>query len=378
MTTRPKIKLEKGTHHQQAVVFVRFDYNREIIKRLKQMTSARWSKTNNCWYIYKNEFELGYFYETVKDFVFIDYSKLKAPAKNASPEFELRNYDHRKEIEIPQQYLDKLIQRRYSKSTIRTYCAYFKDFVYSFNPKPPNEITEAEVNTYVQELIKQYNISPSEQNQRINAIKFYFEKILEKEKYVFKIDRPIKTKSLPAVLSKNEIKQIIEQCTNLKHKCILSLIYSAGLRRGELIELKLESINSERGWIEIRGAKGKKDRYTLLSSALLQLLRHYYKKYRPQYWLFEGNSYRAQYSASSIGKILNEACLKAGITKRVTPHMLRHSFATHLLEQGTDLRYIQELLGHSSSKTTEIYTHVSKQHIGMIKNPLDDIFNNST
>lgn len=378
MTIRPKITLEKGTHRQEEVIFVRFTYHKKLIATLKENTVARWSRGNGCWYFLAGEFNLSEFFEAFKELAFIDYSAIKQkPRSYTSPTIKL-NYAHRKLIVIPKEYTDKLVWKRYSESTIRTYTAYFKDFMFYFRNEKLEELEEKEINEYLGELIKNYGISPSEQNQRINAIKFYYAQILEKEKYTFKIERPLKTKQLPSVLSKNEIKQIIEHCNNLKHKCILSLIYSAGLRRGELIELKLSSINSERGWVEIRGAKGKKDRYTLLSAALLELLRQYYKKYRPQYWLFEGHSASSQYSASSIGKILKEAKQKAGITKRVTPHMLRHSFATHLLEQGTDLRYIQELLGHGSSKTTEIYTDVSKQHIGMIKNPLDDIFDNST
>lgn len=178
---------------------------------------------------------------------------------------------------------------------------------------------------------------------------------------------------MPKVLSKNEVKKILDSCSNIKHYCILLLIYSAGLRRSELINLKVSDINSERMIINIIGAKGKKDRISLLSENTLKLLRKYYKKYKPVNYLFEGMN-GGKYSPTSVAKILKKATLKAGLQKNVTPHMLRHSFATHLLEQGTDLRYIQELLGHNSSKTTEIYTHVSKKAIAKIKNPVDDFF----
>lgn len=370
--------LEKGKHRRQDVVFVRFKYNQELIDRIKDMDSARWSHSQHSWYFLANEFHLNTFFTRFKDLAYVDYSALKSKQTAAWQHTKQRNYHYRKDVVLPKAYTDKLLRKRYSESTIRTYSNYFKDFVYHFRNKPLETLDEKEISQYIDGLISKYAISPSEQNQRVSAIKFYYEKVLGREKYTFTIERPRKKKSLPSVLSKNEIKQIIAQCSNLKHKCILSLIYSAGLRRSELIHLKLTSINSERGWIEIRGAKGKKDRYTLLSANILTLLRQYYKEYRPQYWLFEGNRVRTQYSASSIGKILREAAQKAGITKRVTPHMLRHSFATHLLEQGTDLRYIQELLGHGSSKTTEIYTHVSNRQIGMIKNPLDDLFDDST
>lgn len=183
----------------------------------------------------------------------------------------------------------------------------------------------------------------------------------------------IKEHKLPKVLSKNEVKSILSSCTNIKHKSILMLIYSAGLRRSELLNLTISDIDYERMVINIKAAKGMKDRISLLSENLLKLLRSYYKEYKPKKYLFEGQN-GEKYSPTSVANILRNASLKAGIRKIVTPHMLRHSFATHLLEQGTDLRYIQELLGHNSSKTTEIYTYVSKKAIYKIKNPIDELF----
>lgn len=212
------------------------------------------------------------------------------------------------------------------------------------------------------------------QNQYISAIKFYYEKVLGFDRFILGIDRPRKESRLPNVLTKEEVKSIIQQCSNLKHKCILSLIYSAGLRRSELINLRINDIISDQHLIRIRGAKNKKDRVSLLSEPLLNILRNYYQQYKPQQWLFEGRGLKSKYSTTSIASILREASQKAKIKKKVSPHILRHSFATHLLEQGTDIRYIQELLGHKSSKTTEIYTHVSNRDFRQIKNPLDDLF----
>lgn len=357
---------------------MRFVRNPAIENQLKESTNSRWSKTNKCWWISERDFDLGVFFETFKTLAFIDYSELKISTKPINYEPTKRNYSYRADIELPKGYLEKLEQKRYSESTIRTYSAYFKDFIYFFKENELGNISNEQINEYLLQLVKQDRISPSQQNQRINAIKFYYEKVAGGEKRKFSIDRPRKSKTLPSVLSKAEINQIIQQCNNIKHKCILSLIYSAGLRRSELIHLKISDIHSDRGLIRIEGAKGKKDRFSLLSDTLLILLRSYYKKYRPNIWLFEGPQPGNQYSSTSISRILKTAVINAGIKRRITPHMLRHSFATHLLEQGTDLRYIQELLGHGSSKTTEIYTHVSKQQIGKIKNPLDDIFDNST
>jgi site-specific recombinase XerD len=186
----------------------------------------------------------------------------------------------------------------------------------------------------------------------------------------YNIERPRKDKKLPLVLSKEHILQIIENTNNIKHRCIVSLLYSSGLRRSELINLKISDIDSSRMLIRVQDAKGSKDRYSLLSNTALKDLRAYYKQWKPKVYLFESPK-GEKYSPNSVGKIVTNAAIKAGINKRVSPHTLRHSFATHLLENGTDLRYIQLLLGHSSTKTTEIYTHVAKSSFNSIKNPLD-------
>ncbi|GGI24374.1 tyrosine-type recombinase/integrase [Pedobacter mendelii] len=179
---------------------------------------------------------------------------------------------------------------------------------------------------------------------------------------VEKIHRPRPEHKLPNVLSKEEIKLILEALTNIKHKTMLSLIYSCGLRRSELLHLKPTDIDSKRNLIFIKQSKGKKDRIVPLSLKILEMLREYYKLYHPKVWLFEGQKTENLYSEKSLQSVLKQALSKAKIIKPVTLHWLRHSYATHLLENGTDLRYIQELLGHNSSKTTEIYTHVSTKH----------------
>lgn len=229
---------------------------------------------------------------------------------------------------------------------------------------------------YWLELIQKNQISSSQQNQRINAIKFYYEKVLGREKEYYKLDRPRKEKKLPNVLSKEEVGMMIKITGNIKHKCLIALIYSCGIRRSEAINMKLEDIDSKRMLIKIRGAKGKKDRYVQLSPVILNLLREYYKKEQPKKWLFEGFNDK-QYSETSIFNVIGNAAKRAGIKKRVYPHILRHSFATHHLEQGTDLRYIQEWLGHESSRTTEIYTHVSKSNFINFRNPIEDIMNDN-
>ncbi len=264
--------------------------------------------------------------------------------------------------DVLKKYKELLVLKRYSKNTQNIYCNYFKDFQIYFKKNKLEELSTKQINKYILNLIQLKNISISQQNQRINAIKFYYEKVLGKSKQYYKLYRPHKEHKLPKVLSKNEVKEILNSCNNIKHHCILILIYSAGLRRSELINLKVSDIDSERMVININGAKGKKDRVSLLSENTLSLLRKYYKECKPKQYLFEGMK-GDKYSATSVAKVLKNAANKARIHKNVTPHMLRHSFAMHLLEQGTDLRYIQELLGHNSSKTTEIYTRVSKKNI---------------
>ena len=274
------------------------------------------------------------------------------------------------DTELPSGYLELLLRKRYSPSTIASYTKYIRDFMRYFEGEELKAIGYNQINGYLLELIKNKNISISQQNQRINAIKFYYEKVLGRKKEYYQISRPRKESKLPTVLTLEEIELLFKVILNQKHKCILMTIYSGGLRRSELINLKIKDIDSARMLIKVCGAKGKKDRYTLLSKRLLSELRSYYTKYRPNHYLFEGQN-GGPYSATSIEKICGNAVSKAKIRKHITPHSLRHSFATHLLEQGTNLRYIQELLGHSSTKTTQIYTRVASNALMKIRNPLD-------
>ena len=350
---------------------MRFDFNRELIDRVKSIEGTRWSGSRKFWYIPEDRFNIRKIFDMFRGVAWIDYSRLKEEPGGEAPGPELRA---KRAITIPQPYIDLLEQKRYSKHTQAIYKSYFADFIRHFDGRDLRNITKAEINSYILHLIKEKGISTSQQNQRINAIKFYYEKVLGRNKEYYQIERPRKERTLPSVVAKSEIQQIINNCDNLKHRCIIALIYSAGLRRGELINLKVSDIIAERNQVRIQGAKGKKDRFSLLSPYFQTLFREYCNHYRPKCWLFEGHGDDGKYSATSIAKILDKAAQKAGIKRRVTPHMLRHSFATHLLEQGTDLRYIQELLGHNSSKTTEIYTHVSNKNLSLIKNPLDEIF----
>lgn len=265
----------------------------------------------------------------------------------------------------------ELLSRKYSYKTIKTYLYFNRDFL-NFISKGPSEITDNDIKDYLVHLAEEKQSATSTLNQAINALKFYYGSMLKK-KFIHEVKRPRRDRKLPVVLSKEEIAKILNSVYNIKHKAILMLTYSAGLRVGEVVKLKLEDIDSNRMLIHIKGSKGRKDRYTVLSETALQMLREFWKKYRPKKWLFEGAREERHLSIRSVDKIFRNACSKARIKKDVSVHTLRHSFATHLLEAGTDLRYIQELLGHAHSKTTEIYTHVSTKSLGKITSPLDTI-----
>ncbi len=270
------------------------------------------------------------------------------------------------------EFMAYLQSKRYSNNTIKTYKEALVTFL-KFTKKPILEISNRDIVYFNTHYILRNNYSASFQNQVVNAIKLFFNTVGVHQVIIEKIHRPRTEKKLPNVLSKAEVKKILDHAANLKHKAMLSLIYACGLRRSEMLNLTFSAILSDRNLLLIRQSKGKKDRIVPLSDLMIDLLRTYYKKYVPKIWLFEGQLPGEKYSERSLEEVLKKAVRLAGIQKPVTLHWLRHSFATHLLERGTDLRYIQELLGHKSSKTTEIYTHVSVQSIQKIVSPFDDL-----
>lgn len=261
--------------------------------------------------------------------------------------------------------------RRYSGSTVCTYADALKAFLRFYWNKPVSEITNEDVVRFNNEFILKHRLSASYQNQVVNAIKLFFKTIEGRAIETELIHRPKRQKLLPNVLSKEEVKLILNARGNLKHKAMLSLIYSCGLRCGELLALKPEHVDSRRGVLIIKNAKGRKDRISPLSPKIIEMLREYHAAYKPRVYLFEGVKAGQEYDVRSLQQVLKQALAKVKITKPVTLHWLRHSYATHLLENGTDLRYIQEILGHASSKTTEIYTHVSTKSIQRITSPFD-------
>ena len=343
--------------------YIRVEYaeNGEISLLLSQDKAVKMAGNGSA-YITAETFKLSDFYDRYSPYAYIDYSRVY-----------VRHPKPTREYTLPEGYLELLEQKRYSPSTIKTYRAYFSDFMEYHKGRNIDRLKVADINKYILYLVNEKKISVSQQNMRINAIKFYYEQVKGGQRqYYGGITRAKEYKSLPEVLSRNEVARILACLSNRKHRCMISLIYSAGLRRSELLNLTPKDIISERMLVRIMG-KGRKCRYSLLSEKLLKDLREYFKEYRPQKWLFEGETPGEQYSASALVKILKEAASRAGIKHRVHVHMLRHSFATHLLEQGTDLRTIQELLGHNDIKTTSIYLHVTSAHKSSIPNPLDSL-----
>ncbi|MBK7337452.1 MAG: site-specific integrase [Saprospirales bacterium] len=262
----------------------------------------------------------------------------------------------------------KLVLKRYSNNTVVTYKSYFRQFLLHLGDRPPQEVAREEIRQYMLGRIKGERISESCQNSIINAIKFYYEQVLGRPKSYYDLERPKKPHQLPDVLSQEEVVRIFQVTENLKHRCILMLIYSAGLRLGELVKLRVADLHPDRGQVFVKAGKGKKDRYTILSPKIWALLGQYKSEYKPRYWLFEGQDGGA-YSPRSVQQVFRHAVEKAKANPFATVHTLRHSFATHLLERGTDIRYIQELLGHASIKTTEIYTHITNAR--PLQSPLD-------
>ena len=294
----------------------------------------------------------------------IDISR---PAKKNRPAFTPARYE-----EEVTRLEGVLLLKRYSWRTIKTYLSCFRRFICHYNDTKPGNITRTQIDAYIVHLVKTRNISESHQNQILSAIKMYYCEIAGQEEKVRRLIRPKKAQKLPHVLTETEVARLFQATHNLKHQCILMLIYSGGLRLGELIQLRLADIEPEQNRIFVYGGKGKKDRCTLLSPKVWERLQHYMDIYRPVEWVFEGQN-GGQYSARSVQAIFSNAKERSGINPYATVHTLRHSFATHLLEKGVGLRYIQELLGHESSKTTEVYTHITHAGWAKVKSPFDDL-----
>ncbi|MDY0779172.1 tyrosine-type recombinase/integrase [Tenacibaculum sp. IB213877] len=359
-----KIILHLINHKGLKQIAFKFQYDTEIKDHIKKLPHLRWSQTHKAFYLSHTKENIHLIFQHLNNTPWsvinnLPKEHLFLPALTDVQKAEIEKFTR------------WLSQKRLSNNTVNTYTEVTIYYLRYCTLKKIDFTIPKSIEAFNYDFIVSKEKSVSYQNQCINGIKKYLNyKGLAVEE--LQIIRPKKDKKLPEVLSLEEIKLLLSSIQNLKHKTLLSLIYSSGLRIGEAINLKVNDIDSTRMLIHIKSAKGKKDRYTLLSHSFLTLLRTYYKIYKPKNYLFEGQHHE-QYSQVSARKVLHKAVTKANIKKRVTLHTLRHSFATHLLESGTDIRYIQELLGHNSPKTTMIYTHVSSNKLANIKNPFDSL-----
>lgn len=366
-----KIFVKNGTIDKSQMVFLAFPYDFELKELVKTFPGIDWKKELKVWFVPYTDQRLTELIQFFKGKVWLDYSQFKKvkveEVFNNLPPISLE-LDH----EI-QKFADWMRNRRYSESTIKNYSGGLGLFFRFTGNKNPEFISNEDLESFHKDYIILRKYSASFQSLVINAVKLYFSNRQKRKLEIQGIERPKNPRILPHILSKEEVKAILQAHQNVKHRAMLSLIYACGLRRSELLNIKIGDIDSKRGMLLISQGKGKKDRMVPISEKILELLREYYRYEKPKVYLFEGPVLNQPYSGSSLQMVLKTALKKAGINKPATLHWLRHSYATHLLERGTDLRYIQELLGHNSSKTTEIYTYVSEKKIKEIRSPFDDL-----
>lgn len=269
---------------------------------------------------------------------------------------------------------ERLRLKAYSESTIRTYVNEMAQLLQALGNIPADELEPVHLKRYLIYCFEKLHLKENTLHSRINALKFYYEQVLGREKFFWEIPRPKKHLILPKLLNESELGKLFNSLGNKKHKAMLFTAYSAGLRVSEIVNLKIKDIDSKRMQLFIERAKGKKDRYVNLSPVLLDILRSYFIGYKPRLYLFESEYSGNAYPVRTVQQIFANAKRKAGIRKDIGIHSLRHSFATHLLEKGVDIRYIKELLGHFNIRTTERYLHVTRQNLVNIISPLDDLF----
>ena len=374
----PTITLNRQEIGLNTFYYACFPFDRKLYFHFRLLRHTHWDTSEKSWVFDEKNISLEHLYshfDGLAQFEFLEKRLESVEYKKA----HLRPCDFLEPLGIKQaheieRFKDYLNSKRYSPNTTKVYSDSLATFFRYFSAKEIADISNDDLIAFNNNYILKNNFSASFQNQVVNAVKLYFSAIQHKKIDVALIHRPRREKILPNVLSKEEVKAILNSLSNGKHKIMLSVIYACGLRRSELLNMKPNDILSDRKLILIKQSKGKKDRIVPLSNLLLDQLRNYYKIYRPTVYLFEGQNMGEKYSARSLELVFKKSLRLANISKPVTLHWLRHSYATHLLENGTDLRYIQELLGHKSSKTTEIYTHVSTKSIEHIKSPFDDLF----
>jgi integrase/recombinase XerD len=357
-------------------------FNPELTAIMKTVPGATWSSSMNCWHYPDTRDTINSLFDAFRGKAWLDMDTLKKSRLTGGGIKDIKTTAQKSVLpalsfeasDKVERFSDWLRSKRYSESTVKIYTDSICTFLRYFSTKDTSAICNNDVIDFNNRYILANKYSTSFQNQVVNAIKLFYLTVENRHLDIDLIHRPKREHKLPNVLSKEEVALILKSPVNIKHSTMLSLIYACGLRRSELINLKPGDVDSKRGLLIILQSKGKRDRVVPISEKVIVMLRDYYTRYKPILWLFEGQNKGEQYSEESLAMVLKAACKKAGIAKPVSLHWLRHSYATHLLESGTDLRFIQELLGHKSSKTTEIYTHVSTKSLQKIKSPFDDLF----
>lgn len=387
-----KVALKRINHRDKKCVGIYFRRDPALESKFRNALPIRWSRTNGCWYVDDTAKNLAAAYAVLKD------AGLRYELIASSAEGVTQTSDHHREpgktentgasaapfqhtASLPSRCNDEELQlfRRemilcgYSKSTMRTYEHEFVQFLHAVHPHAARDFSPDRIKDYFQYCHETLRLSEHTIHSRINALKFYYERVLGREKFFFSIPRPKKPLLLPAVFSKEQVARLINSIENVKHKTLITLTYGCGLRVSEVVSLRVKDVDGQRKLLFVHRAKGKKDRVVSLSPALLVMLREYYKIYRPKVFLFEGQHAGDHLSTRSIQMVLARAKQKAGILQEGGMHALRHSFATHLLDKGIDVVFIQKLLGHNDIKTTLRYLHVTNKDLIHILSPLDDI-----
>ena len=359
------IILEQKTHRKNNQLLIKFDYDETLISLVRSVNGTSWSKSLKAWYLINTAENLAIILKLFEGITKINLSGISKKVgfkRDLTPE----------QKKILNNFYLFLKGKRYSQSTIQTYTFFVADFINFHTKTPLEELTNRDVELFIETVFIERNYSVSSQRQFISALKIFTVFCPQTKINNLSLERPKKSRLLPNVLSQEEVLRIIQLTKNLKHRAIIVLLYSSGLRIGEVTGLLLKNIDILRKQIKVEGGKGRKDRFVVLATSYLPLLHNYLTTFKPALYFIEGPTGK-KYSESSIRKFLFKSVQKAGISKKVTPHTLRHSYATHLLENGVGLRHIQELLGHAKPETTMIYTHVAKKDLLDIQSPLDTI-----
>jgi len=366
---QPTVTFKRDSIDQRDSLQLYFKYNDQLLSIIRNNGNFSWSKTLRCWHGAFSPENLNAIRHALQGVATLveDESLYREPKRKEYRERTNLTSRHHAEIATYQNYL---VGKRYSPSTVSTYVSFLSDFVNHFHNKEIKDIGNRDVEVFIEQVFIPRRYSISTQRQFISAMKLFADLHPECQLDKIKLERPKKSRHLPTVLSQQEVLEILRCTKNLKHRAILALIYSCGLRVGELINLELHHIDILRKQLAIRNSKGRKDRYVNMAESLVPLIQNYIQIYQPVKYFAEGSP-NEKYSANSVRGFLKISVKLANIKKEVTPHTLRHSYATHLLENGTDLRLIQTLLGHNKPETTMIYTHVSQSSLEGINNPLD-------